>query len=196
FYLQHYGALFTRVETNLYMEKYDVAHEELMKQWNEMSQSFILRWQMLNIMAQFLRGRVSLARWLDDRGNRQLKGDIETCIAKLRAIRSTWQAPTVFVLEAGLALGNGDSERAIRLLQNAGTAFSEISVKGFAAACRVIEADLRQDGGGADFASARTFLFRQQVQKPRAFVRMMIPGNWHSQPLDLRAEIEPPTLRR
>ena len=65
YHLQTYGATFMVAESYLYMGEYQEARRLLAADWERMSKSFILRWQTLQIMVLFLKGRAALACWLD-----------------------------------------------------------------------------------------------------------------------------------
>lgn len=179
FHLQHYGALFSKVETYLYLGQYERARDELVTNWPRMSQSLILRWQILRIMAWFLRGRVGLGCWLQDRGNRALYTEVKNAAKRLQRVRSPWNQPTAAVLHAGLAVGCGDRATAIKYLETAYQGFEKISLHAFASAAGQHCGNLRNDEQGAILRrNAAGFLASQQVKNQAAFVRMLLPGDW------------------
>jgi len=177
FHLQHYGATFALVESYLYLGQYSQARQELLAVWEPMARSFILRWQILRIMALFLRGRVALACWLDDIGNQTLRREVEAYAAKLMRVRSRWSRPTACSLLAGLAAGEGNRTEALRNLETAYQEFEKISLHGYAAAARYLCGSLRGDERGKSLmAEAAGFLQSQHVRNPVAFLRMLLPG--------------------
>jgi hypothetical protein len=178
FLLQHYGALFIQVETLLYEGEYQQARERLISAWRPMSQSFILRWQILKIMALFLRGRVTLAVWLGEGGD-ALRAEIEDHAERLESIRSHWCVPMAGVLRAGLAKGDGDRVKAADLLEQASKAFENASLHAWASAAAHFSGVMRNDRHGQDLVkAARSFLDAQRVSNPEAFLRMLLPGTW------------------
>jgi hypothetical protein len=179
FHLQHYGALFNHVETYLYMGDYTRARDYLVKTWEPMSKSFILRWQILRVMAFFLRGRVALASWLGDRGNASLRREVEYYAKRLKGIGSAWGHPTADALYAGLAVGVGRRSDAAQILDETSKKFKKISLHAYSSAAAYLSGVLRSGAkGGTQADASDQFLKSQHVRNHEAFVRMLLPGNW------------------
>jgi serine/threonine protein kinase len=177
FHIQHYGALFGNVESYLYMGDYARARQYLVKAWEPMSKSFILRRQILTVKAFFLRGRVALACWLDSRGNIELRREVEHCAKRLKGIRSSWGGPMAGLLYAALAVGDHRKDEACRLLDESAEKLTKISLHAYASAATYLSGALRADAAGkAQIDSAKQFLVSQHVRKPEAFLRMLVPG--------------------
>jgi serine/threonine protein kinase len=180
FHLQHYGALFVQAETFLYLGRYDEAFQTLLASWNKMSKSFILRWQILTLMALFLRGRVALACWLDDKSE-HLRTDVVKQIRKLGKVSSDWSLPMANVLRAGLLAGGGRRVEASNLLEMASSQFGNIGLRAYsAAALHVCGALAGGMVGREKIDSASTFMKLEEVRCPDKFIRMLLPGNWNS----------------
>ncbi len=180
FLMPQLGALFMKVETYLYMGQYRKAREELVREWSAMSKSFILRTRKnLTISAIFLRGRVGLSCWLDDRTNILLQREVEGCAKQLKRIKFAWARPLSNILYAGLAVGRGLRSQAIELLQTAYEGLDEIELHGLASAARHVAGTLRDDEpGGALIRQAADFFESENVRDPASFVRMLLPGRW------------------
>jgi eukaryotic-like serine/threonine-protein kinase len=177
FHIQHYGALFGHVESYLYMGDYTRAREYLLKAWEPMSKSFILRRQILTIKAFFLRGRVACACWLDSRDNLELRREVEHYAKRLKGIRSSWGDSMASLLYAALAVGDGRKDAACRLLDESAQKLTKVSLYAYAAAATHLSGTLRTSPAGkAQIDTAEQFLVSQHVRKPQAFLRMLIPG--------------------
>jgi hypothetical protein len=179
FHLQHYGALFSYVESYLYMGDYTRAREYLLKVWEPMSKSFILRWQILTLMAFFLRGRVALACWLEDRGNLPLSREVKYYAKRLKGIRSPWGNPMASVLLAGIAVGEGRRQDGAALLEESSHKLEKISLHAYSSAAAYLSGILREDAqGSAQVNATEQFLKSHRVRNPEAFLRMLLPGKW------------------
>jgi hypothetical protein len=177
FHLQHYGALFAEVECHLYMGNYARAREHLLQMWQPLSQSFILRWRILTVMALFLRGRVALACWSEARGDRALSAEVEYYAKRLDWIDFPWCGPMACALRGGLAAGTGRNLDAVRLFEDASNKFESISLHAYAAAAQhACGTLLGGDQGRTQILRATSFLDSQQVRNPQAFLRMLISG--------------------
>jgi serine/threonine protein kinase len=179
FHLQHYGAMFTHVESYLYMGDYSRARDYLVKAWEPMSKSFILRWQILRVMAFFLRGRVALACWLGNRGQTDLCREVEHYAKRLKGVRSAWGDPMASVLLAGLAVGKDRRLDGARMLEESSEKFKKISLHAYSSAAAYLSGMLRGDAYGRKLVDAsEQFLKSQHVRYPEAFFRMLLPGKW------------------
>jgi serine/threonine protein kinase/tetratricopeptide (TPR) repeat protein len=179
FYLQHYGALYTQAETHLYLGEYRKAREILLSSWQAMRRSFILRWEILQVMIFFLRARVTLACWLENRSDRALRREVEFFARRLSRSFLAWCAPMATLLRAGIAAGSGRGREAIPLLDEAQMGFEKVPLHAFAAATAYTSGNLK--GGARGDAQKRTayqFVEQQEVRNPEAFLRMLVPGNW------------------
>jgi serine/threonine protein kinase/tetratricopeptide (TPR) repeat protein len=178
FHIQHYGALFSHVESYLYLGDYARAREYLIKAWEPMSKSFILRRQILTIKAFFLRGRVALACWLQDRGKVHLRREVEHYAKRLKWIRSAWSDPMASLLFAGLVAGDGRRTEAAQLLEDSSEKLKKISLHAYASAAAHFSGVLRSDAyGSAQINASAQFLKSQRVRNPTAFLRMLLPGD-------------------
>jgi hypothetical protein len=181
FHLQHYGAFFSRTETYLYLGDYERARAEVDEIWVGMSRSHILRWQILNVMAHFLRGRAALACWLSDTADASLRKEIVICIDELQRSSCRWSEPTSATLRAGLMLGKGDIVKSIMLLTSAYQGFDQIGLHAFAAAARHRCGLLQGGYEGKQLQQEGTAFFDTQgVRDCHSMLRMLLPGNWHS----------------
>jgi hypothetical protein len=161
------------------MGDYARARDYLVKAWEPMSKSFILRWQILTIMSSFLRGRVALACWLENRGKVHLRGEVEYYAKRLKRIRSAWGDPMAGVLFAGLAVGADRRTEAVRILEESSEKFKKISLHAYASAAAHLSGVLRADThGSAQVNATEQFLKSQRVRNPEAFLRMLLPGKW------------------
>ena len=179
FHRQHYGAMTLQVETALYVGAYADAREKLLATWNKMSRSLIAREQITSIMSSFLRGRVALACWMDNREDQGLYTEVEQYAKRLGNIRSDLAQPMAQALRAGVAAGLGRRGEALRLLTVAIEAFERAGLHAYAAAASYRSGALRNDSDGrAEMKAAWSFFATQDVRNPAAFIRMLLPGKW------------------
>ncbi len=177
FHLQHLGALYTVVETYLYLGDYHAAHEELLSNWDALSRSLIMRWANLRTMSWFLRGRVLLACWLEEPTNARLSREIERCSRRLERIQFPWAHPMNQVLQAGLALGRGNRTQALKDLKTASEGFKDVGIFGYASTCRYLAGRLLADQEGQHLVDeAMSFWKSQEVRNHQAFMKMLLPG--------------------
>jgi tetratricopeptide (TPR) repeat protein len=171
--------MLTQVESYLYMGNYRRAYEHLLKVWEPMSKSIILRWQILTIMAFFLRGRVALACWLEDRAEGKLRREVEYYAKRLKRIRSAWGDAMANLLYAGIAVGDGRRSEAARILEESSEKLKKISLHAYASAAAQLSGMLRADAQGrAQVNATEQFLKSQHVRNPDSFLRMLLPGRW------------------
>jgi hypothetical protein len=179
FYLQHYGAMFTHVESYLYLGDYQRAREYLLKVWEPMSKSFILRWQILRVMGFFLRGRVALACWLSNTRQVDLRREIEHYAQRLEGVGSAWGRPMSQVLLAGIAIGDGRKLNGARMLEESSEEFEKISLHAFSSAAANFAGKIRGDAhGNSQIQGSDQFFRSQRFRDPEAFMRMLLPGKW------------------
>lgn len=179
FTLQNYGAMFLQVETHLYKGNYNQARSILLSSWSRMIRSSIISWRVLDVMSAFLRGRVALACWLEDKSSKVLHREVESYAKRLRGIAYPWCSPMVAVLYAGIACGNGNNRSACAFLDAAEKGFEEVGLQAFSSATAYRAGTLRShDGGESAVRNALKFMRSQNVCNPEAFVRMLIPGKW------------------
>jgi hypothetical protein len=144
-----------------------------------MSKSILLRWQILTIMAFFLRGRVALACWLEDRAEDKLRREVEYYAKRLKGIRSAWGDPMANLLYAGVAVGDGRRSEAARILEQSSEKLKKISLHAYASAAAHLSGVLRADAHGrAQVNAAEQFFKSQHVRNPESFLRMLLPGRW------------------
>jgi hypothetical protein len=157
------------------------ARAELVKIWNLLSRSLILRWQILKIIALFIRGRVALACWLEDRSDQTFYMDVEDCAKRLRRIQSPWSHAMASALIGGLAAGKGDRDNAIRYLEIAYNGFETIGLHAYASAARYLCGLVRADEQGRMLCSQATSFFDgQQVLNHAALMRVLMPSIYNS----------------
>lgn len=176
---QHYGALTLAVDTHLYKGDYQKAHKALLAAWKPMSRSLMLREQVLSIMSSFLRGRVALACWLDQREDSALLEEVSRYAKRLDRIGSDLSQPMAHALRAGIAVGLGRRGEALRLLAMAFEGFEKAGLHAYAAAASYVSGRIRnQTDSYVESKSPLQFFESQGVRNPAAYTRMLLPGKW------------------
>jgi eukaryotic-like serine/threonine-protein kinase len=179
FHIQDFGAMFNIAESHLYLGNNIAARDYVMNSWQKMTGSLFLRWQVLRIIAWFLRGKVTLGCWEADPKSAVLRRDLQRCVSGLKRTALPWSEPMTNTLEAGFAAGQGRRTEAIQRLNKAIDGFDRVSLRAMAAATRHF-CGVLQGGelGRAQMTSAADFLQAQQVVNPASFLRMLLPGSW------------------
>lgn len=179
---QHWWELLGRVQICLYRGRAADAWEALASRWAAVSRSFVLRIQLVKILALDLRARAALAAAEagDLRPGRLLRV-AETCARSLATERMPWSQPLADRLQAAVDSLAGDPDGAAALLRRSAAGFRAADMELHAA---IAERCLGQLIGGTDgnalVAAADAWMTGQNVREPDRIARMIAPGRWLS----------------
>ncbi|HEY0990748.1 MAG TPA: hypothetical protein VGD80_27030 [Kofleriaceae bacterium] len=182
FQVQHYWALYSEVQTDLYCGEGAVAHARLVDHWAPLKSSMMLRVPYFRIIMRELRARCTLAaaRQCVERSPEQARAliaDVVRDIARLRRERAAWASALAWLLDAGVARMRGDAARAIDCLEHAIAALVIVDMELFATAARHCLATLRDGDDGAVLARQVTDWFsRHEVVTPARMLAMLAPA--------------------
>lgn len=179
FHLQHYGALFSRAEAHLYAGRLQEARHLMCAEWPRLRKSYILRWQILRVVAYYLRARAAMGAWLNDRSDRASYKEAAAYMRKLAKMRTLWGEPMARSIQAGLSAGSGNKREAIHLLEMAEQKFLQLELRNVAAACRRRRGEIMGGESGAELiGDADAQLRSEDVRRPDRLLAMYLPGDW------------------
>jgi hypothetical protein len=170
FYIQHFYALRSQVDADLYAGEDSIAHVRVEERWKALRSSLMLRFEGGNVRARHLRARAALAGG----GPTKL---IEDCVAHLERTPLAWSVALAALVRSGLAARSGRPDSALSWLQKAITGLESADMDLFAAAARWRWGALQ---GGEDGALALSrsdaWMRGQGILHPERFVALLAPG--------------------
>ncbi|MGB5037766.1 MAG: hypothetical protein WBQ66_14235, partial [Blastocatellia bacterium] len=188
FHLQHFWAMFGRIEIALYEDRPDRAWRLATEMWPALAKSFLLRLQTVHIFARHLRARCALAllanedageRTPDMPSRRSLVRAIERDIRAIEHESADWGRGLAGLLRAGLSTAVGKPRAATDALRMAAQTLDASSMHLFASAARYRLGQMNDDGKSQDFGeNARARLRDCGVTRVDAMVNVLAPGAW------------------
>jgi eukaryotic-like serine/threonine-protein kinase len=182
FQVQHYYALHSQVQIDLYRGDGAAAERRLDAHARAVEESFILQIQPTRIEHWFLRARARLAAAAaplaaDDPAD---LARIDQALADARRIareRMAWAAPLALLVEAGAAALRRDRDRALALYDRAARAADDAEMSLHAACARRRRGQLLGgDEGRALVDDADDYFTSEGVTNPARFVALFTPG--------------------
>jgi len=178
FHRQHYNALLALAQIELYMGNGLVAWKQVSGEWTALSNSMILRVQIIRIEALHLKARCALAAAASSTDNE--RGLIEVAERLARQISKEgmkWAEPLAALVQAGVAGLRNEKQAAINLLSRAHTGFEDAHMKLYAA---VAKRRLGEMIGGAEGQRLKDesdrWMQEQKIKAPTRITRMLAPG--------------------
>ena len=178
FHRQHYNALFALAQIELYTGDGLVAWKQVSGQWPALSDSMILRVQIIRIEALHLQARCSLAAAASGGGDeRRLIGVAENLARQIFKEGMKWADPLAALVQAGVASLRNEKQTAISLLSKACAGFEDAHMKLYAA---VAKRRLGEITGGTEGQlltdQADLWMREQKIRAPAKITRMLAPG--------------------
>jgi hypothetical protein len=177
FHRQHYNALLSLAQHDLYCGDPQSAERRIVEAWPRLARSLLLRIQVLRVEAEFLRGRCAIV--LATRGLRRAEsiGAARRVIRRIAREAMAWSDPFAHLLRAAVASVEGDTDGARGSLLTAVDGFEQSDMGLFAAASR---RGLGRLTGGEDgrrfIAAADAWMSAQNIRNPSRFSDMLAPG--------------------
>ncbi len=177
FHRQHYNALISNANIDLYEGDPGAAWKRVEDQWGPLKRSLLLQGQVLRAESHFLRGRCALAVAAQGSDRKRLLRIAKRHAAKLARERMPWIAPFAPLLRAGISSIVGDNERARTLLSAAAEGFEGAELRLYAAAAR---RRLGQLTGGTEgerlIQQADEAMRSEQIPRPDRVTEVLAPG--------------------
>jgi len=182
FYNQHYYEMVATAETALYAGRGADAWNGLMKRWDALAHTLLLRVQPVLIESVHLRGRAALAAAMDrhcsaiDR-ERLLRLAAKDA-SKIQRTAAPWAGGLAHLLLAGIHSVRDDPGALVHLAAAEAT-FEREQMGLYLAVARQRRGEvLGSVEGGALASSARAAMHAQSIRMPDAFARMLAPGRF------------------
>lgn len=178
FHRQHYNALLAMAQIELYTGDGLVAWRQVSREWRALSQSMILRVQIIRIEALHLKARCALSAAVSggDDTQRLLK-IAENLAHQIYKEDMKWAEPLAVLVQAGVASLRNEKQKAISLLSEACAGFEHGHMKLYAA---VAKRRLAEITGGAEREhlkeEAEQWMREQKIKAPDKISRMLAPG--------------------
>jgi tetratricopeptide (TPR) repeat protein len=178
FHLQHYNALFSQVDADLYAGDGAGGCDRLARGGRDLRRSMLMRLQAVRIEFFFLRARATLIAALQDQSSRPRLLRLATSdAAHLDRTRAPWAAGMACVIRAGIASMRGQSRAAEKLLADGERHLDASDLSHVAAACRRRRGELMGGRAGHTLvAAADRWMVEQQVLNPERMANLLAPG--------------------
>ncbi|HEX7296790.1 MAG TPA: hypothetical protein VF251_13610, partial [Pyrinomonadaceae bacterium] len=178
FHRQHYNALLAMAQIELYTGDGLVAWKQVSSEWPALSQSMILRVQIIRIEALHLKARCALSAAATGGGNTQELLKIAAGLAhQILKEDMKWADPLAALVQAGVASLRNEKQKAISCLSDAIAGFENAHMKLYAA---VAKRRLGEITGGAEGErlkeEAEQWMRDQKIKAPEKITRMLAPG--------------------
>jgi hypothetical protein len=178
FHRQHYNALLALAQIELYTGDGVVAWKQVEAQWPALSDSMILRVQIIRIEALHLRARCALAAAGSGGGDeRRLIGVAERLARQISKEGMKWADPLAALIQAGVASLRNEKQAAISLLSRACAGFEEADMKLYAAVARRRLGEITRGMEGQRLTDeADAWMQEQKIKVSAKITRMLAPG--------------------
>jgi len=182
YHVQHFNALLSRVQADLYQSDPNAAQRRIDEQWPALAGSLLLRIQLVRAEAHQLRARAGLARLalVAAAGAEPRRAAVQALrrdIDQLAREKVPWIDAIAELLRAGLARVTGDRSAAQAALRRAIVGFHAHDMALHAAvAARQLGRLLADAEGQRLLADAESWMATQGVRHPAALARVFAPG--------------------
>jgi serine/threonine protein kinase len=178
FHRQHYNALLAMAQIELYTGDGLVAWKQVAGQWPTLSDSMILRVQIIRIEALHLKARCALAAAVSGSGDaRRLIGIAERLARQIYKEGMKWADPLAALIQSGVASLRNEKLAAISLLSKACAGFDEADMKLYAAVARMRLGQITSGPEGQRLTvEADQWMQEQKIKAPSKITRMLAPG--------------------
>jgi hypothetical protein len=173
---QHYYALVSRVQRDLYAGRAPTPRRRAERDWPTLEASLFMKVQFIRIEAIHLRARAALAAAALAPGaaKNELIEVAERDARALERERAPWAAALARLLRAGVAAQRQQETAAMTQLDAAAVALDTLEMRGYAAAARARRGQLTGDATAQ--AGALAALRAAGAPDPEALTRMLAPG--------------------
>src|SRR5687768_2243964 len=177
FHRQHYNALLALAQIELYTGDGIVAWKQFEAQWPMLSDSMILRVQIVRIEALHLKARCALAAAALKGSDHRLIDVAENLARQISKEGMKWADPLAALVRAGVASLRSEKQTTISLLSNACAGFEEAHMKLYAAVARRRLGEITDGVEGKRLMDeADRWMQEQKIKAPSKITRMLAPG--------------------
>jgi hypothetical protein len=176
FHVQHMNRLYDEAQIDLYEGRGQLARQRLTDHWAVLKRSHLLRVQQVRIFMLHLRARSALAA-AGGPDARSLLDSAERDARLLRREAVPWAEALAGLVQAGVARGRGDVNRAVRLLREAADGCTAAEMHLHAAAAQLFLGKLAAGAEGAELvARAEAWMAGQGIRDPEKMAALLVPG--------------------
>jgi len=178
FHVENWWAMLSDRQTELYTGDAEAAHRTIEAQWPALAGSMLLMVQLTRLEALHLRARAALMlATIKPPERRALCRAAANDVAKIEKDKMRWAAPWVNLLRAGIAMTEGEQDRALGLLVEAAPGFEASNMGLYAAATRYRRGQLLGGDEGRELrAQADAGMATQGIVNRARMVAMLAPG--------------------
>jgi hypothetical protein len=177
FLLQHWYALRSRTQIDLYEGRGRDAYDRIDAAWKPLMRSFITRAEHVCVETYAMRGRAALAAAADGWRTRQLVLEAEADARRIERIGVRWARCLASLIRAGVAATRGDRDEAIERLERAARACEAADMVLHEAAARVRLGEmLGGEAGRREIERGTERMTSEGIRAPRRLIEMLLPG--------------------
>jgi hypothetical protein len=178
FHVEHWWAMLAERQIDLYRGDGRAAHGAVNEAWGRLSGSLLLMVQLTELEALHLRARTALAAASEKGADvKALTRSAESDAKKIRKARMPWSDPLAHLVDAGVAHGRGELDRAHELCAEAATGLDAAEMSLYAAAARHRGGSLEGgDAGRAVKLEAERAMAAEGIVNVERFLAMLAPG--------------------
>jgi eukaryotic-like serine/threonine-protein kinase len=179
FHVQHYYHLLAEGEIALYNGKGQTFWQRLNERWPALSNSLLLRIQIIRIGSLQLHARSALAAAASDPDPRPLLSIAERDGRRIEREKVLYGVALAKLIEAGVASFNQESKVAIELLASAEAGFEFAHMALYAAAARRRRGEMVGGKQGRILIEeADAWMAEQKIKNSERMTAMLAPGRW------------------
>ncbi len=180
FHLQHYFALVSRAQLELYERKGVAAHERMSSHWSELARSLLMRVEAVRVKALHLRARCALAAAQEEQSAQERQRLINQASQDGRRLArelAPHAASLSRLIFAGMAYLSGDIAAAVTHLECAAKGFDGVDLVLHAAVTRRRLGKLiGGDEGRVLVGAADAWMASETIRCPASWTAMIAPG--------------------
>ncbi|HEX6719356.1 MAG TPA: protein kinase [Pyrinomonadaceae bacterium] len=177
FYIQHFYGLFALIQVELYSGRGHLAWKEIEEQWPALTNSMLLRIQVLRVESMHLKARCALAMAVADKNSERLLILAQNLAKKIAKEKVSWSEPLSLLTQAGIAAIRGSQSLAADLLASAAVDFDAADMNLYAAAARrCLGRVIGGDYGDELITVVDAWMLDQKILNPAFMTRMLAPG--------------------
>jgi eukaryotic-like serine/threonine-protein kinase len=176
FHMQHFWALFALTQRDLYLGDGAAAYERVCGAWKDLKRAFILRIQFNRTEIVHLRGRAALCAAETAADPRPLLRAARRDARRIAREKMGWATPLAALLEAGVAVGEGNEHAALARLVAAEDGFEAAGMQLYRMAAQRRRGQLTPGADGARLvAEATEWMTGQGIVNPERMTAMLAP---------------------
>jgi tetratricopeptide (TPR) repeat protein len=176
FHVQHMNRLHDEAQIDLYLGQSLAAWQRLTGHWDQVRRTHLLRVQQVRVFLLHLRGRCALAVAASGHNTLDMLRRARRDAQALAREGAAWARALAVLLEAGLAWGKGDRQKAAGLFAQAVERLEAVDMRLYAAAARHCQGQLIGGTQGHKMASgAEEWMKGQGVQNIERMTSLLTP---------------------